>query len=72
MKLCRSSGDSKQRSRSNFRQTNGDKGNWRNRSKSRTPTSAKNLHPIASSEDGGELQREFDDICIESIYVGPY
>ena len=34
------------------------------------PTSAKNLHPIASSEDDGDLQREFDEITKQSIYVG--
>ena len=51
-------------------QTRRDKGNRRNQSKSRTPTSAKNLHPIASTADDDDLQREFDDISIESIYVG--
>lgn len=30
------------------------------------------MHHIASSEDDGDLQREFDDICIESIYVGHF
>ena len=51
------------------RQTRRDKGNRRNRSKSRTPTSAKNVHPFASTADDDDLQRELDDISIESIYV---
>ncbi|XP_054769307.2 uncharacterized protein K02A2.6-like [Lytechinus pictus] len=70
-KLCKSSGDgSKHRSRSQTRQAGREKGSWKNRSKSRSRNHGKNLHPIASKNVDDDLPRDFEDISIESIYVG--